>query len=241
MNTYVETTQSDTGTNLGKKILTIGDSFTDGADILIPLKQILQSKKYKSTFIGTRSNSDIHHEGRGGWTAAAYMNLNRKWYPNSPFLNGTRLDFNYYFHNILKDTPDIVMIQLGVNDVLGLTKGITKGYYNYDNIKDKVNNLKLMVNSIKGVLPKVKIVMIMPTQSSSKFKNSVDPVKYQDILDNYYKHYLSAFEHKESNGIYIVKTNNILDRSSDFIDFVHPNKEGYKKIAEKIVEVLQKI
>lgn len=223
-------------TNL--EILTIGDSFTDGSDILKPLKSKLDKTKLEVSFIGTESDAGIHHEGRGGWTAAAYMNLNPSWYPNSPFLNNGKIDFKNYFKNTLKTQPNVIIIQLGVNDMLGATKGIKKGYFGNDIIQKKVDHISLLAQGIRNALPaSSKILMLMPTPPSSTYPGSLSGVnhqQYSEVFQQYNKHYLSKFKNRESEGIYVVAENLSIHTGKDYKDYVHPNTQGYAKIAEAL-------
>jgi len=220
------------------KILTIGDSFTDGSDILIPLKDTLDKTKIEATYIGTQSDAGIAHEGRGGWTAAAYMNLNPTWYPDSPFLNSGKIDFNHYFKDIINTQPNVVILQLGVNDMLGATKGIEKGYFGNEITETKVNHLTLLVQGIRKVLPSSsKILMLMPTPPSSTYPGSLSGVNHQEyteVYKQYHKYYVSKFQNREKEGIFLVAEDLNIDTKKDFKDYVHPNKIGYAKIAEAL-------
>jgi lysophospholipase L1-like esterase len=223
------------------RILTIGDSFTDGSDILKPLKSFLDANKHSVSFIGTEQDSGIKHEGRGGWSAAGYMNLNPKWYPNSPFLNANKIDFKNYFNNKLKNKPDIVIIQLGVNDLIRVTKDIAEGFYNIDpstQVKNKVKDLTLLVNTVKNSLNTTKILVLLPTPPNRTLKGKQSGLavdKYKDFLQEYYKYSLSALENRESEGIYVVPAYLSIDPWNEFSDFVHPTLQGYSKIAKSLM------
>ncbi len=242
------TVQEPTAVNIQTKninILTIGDSFTDGSDILIPLKAALDKTTLQDTYLGTRSDAGIAHEGRAGWTADAYMNLNPKWYPDSPFLHNGQIDFKYYFDHILKAKPNIVIIQLGVNDMLSATKGIAKGYYKNSIIQAKVDHLALLAGGVRKALPlSSKILMLMPTPPSSTNPSSSSGVNHQEymrVYEQYRQYYLSKFKNREKEGILVIGENLNMDTQNGFIDYVHPNKEGYTKIAEAIKDKILSI
>lgn len=223
------------------KILTIGDSFTDGADILKPLKSLFDAKKnHKVSFIGTESDAGIHHEGRGGWSAAGYMNLNKKYY-KSPFVNTSdTIDFKYYFKNILKNQPNVVIVQLGVNDVFYAAQGISKGYYSESSIiNTKIDHMRQLITKIRsGLDTNSKILLMTPTPPREPLitfrgvKMSLD----KKLMKQYNEKLTSMYSNKQSENIYLVDTYNSLNPKTDFKDHVHPTTQGYKKIANTLMK-----
>ena len=229
-------------------VLTIGDSFTDGADYLIPLTEKLKNLGHHNiSFVGTEYDREISHEGREGWTAAAYMNHNPKWYPDSPFLNNNTIDFENYFKEKLEVKPHIVIVQLGLNDVISATKGVLKGYSKRDNIiEKKIADITLLINTIKQSLPQSKILMMMPTEQNENEHTNTNASAigvtnkdlHRKLMGEYQEQYLAKFDNREKENIYILKTYSYLNTKQDFRDFIHPNMQGFKKIAEALKDKL---
>ena len=222
------------------KVLVIGDSFTDGSDYLVPLRYKLDisGQLNKFTFIGLRENSSIRHEGHAGWTARAFMNENSQWYPNSPFLNNEEdIDFSNYFENKLKDIPNIVVIQLGVNDAIAVAKGIKKGYYTIEQVNAQVSYLESLVNGIKQSLPNVTVLIMEPTPPNrqSNNTNGYAAQVYKDVLNSYWEESLNRFENRESENIYVVPGFIDIDPWNGFKDSVHPNDAGYEQLAQTLM------
>jgi len=225
------------------KVLVIGDSFTDGSDYLIPLHTRLESQWNHFSFIGTRKNQVIPNEGYAGWEAQNFLSPKGKWQEvDSPFFNSSvnQIDFSNYFENKLKDTPDIVVIQLGVNDVVSVTKGIQKGYYTIENVSEKVNDLERLVNEIKQSLPNVKVLVMEPTPPNKQMLelSGMDMNDYRNMLQVYWEKSLNKFENRENENIYVVPGFVDIDPWNGFRDAVHPNASGYGQLAQTLMSNL---
>lgn len=183
--------------------------------------------------MGTRNTGGMDHEGRGGWTAAGYLNLNPTWYKNSIFLNGNMIDFSNYFTNKLGVTPNIVVVELGVNDTVSATKNERFGF----TVASKVDHLALMVTKIKDALPATKILVMMPTPPST------DPTKmagydralYRKKLHEFWKLSFTKFENRENQNIFVVPGFVDIDLRHNFNDFLHPNVAGYTQLSDALM------
>ena len=213
-----------------QKVLVIGDSFTDGSDFLIPMKKIL---KDKIQFIGTKNSGGLRHEGRAGWTAKGYLNENKKWYPDSPFLNGDKIDFKNYFVNKLKDVPDTVIVELGLNDALGVDKGIAKGYFNESAIAERVNDIVRIVKGLQGTGYKFRIFVTLPTMPSAKI---ITTPTYKAIMEKFRKEFLAKFE--SMSEVTVIKP--VLDTNTDYRDHVHMNAQGWDKLGKQVADAISK-
>lgn len=112
------------GTGATKKVCLIGDSWT--ANVWYPsyLQARFADDGDNITLIGTVKPWGDYDgcpiiEGHGGWSAIDYATYN---YPNgekNPFWNSTTgaFDFAYYLSSNGLETPDVVTIFLGINDV----------------------------------------------------------------------------------------------------------------------------
>lgn len=216
-------------------MLTIGDSFTDGADFLRPLRDslIAAGQKPKVSFVGTQNSGGMNHEGRGGRTAAGYLNLNSKWYKNSIFLNGNTIDFPNYFTNKLKTIPNIIIVELGVNDTVSATKNQKYGI----TVASKIEHLALLVKKINEALPSAKVLVMMPTPPSRDPTKMVgyDRALYREKLHEFWKLFFIKFENKEMQNIFVVPGYVDIDLRNNFRDFLHPSVAGYTQLSDALM------
>ncbi|MCF6206998.1 MAG: GDSL-type esterase/lipase family protein, partial [Sulfurovum sp.] len=216
------------------KVLVIGDSFTDGADFL----QYMTSDRFN--FVGTKEDLSIKHEGRSGWTSKAYIGKNLKWYPDSPFVLNNELNLLHYFTNILQEQPNVAVLQLGANDILQATKAYelnpAKPYVSVSNYIDALETLRV---ALKDTVPNIKIVMLAPTAPGPTLHNDVSQDVHQKIYKEYKAAYLAKFGGRKDEGIYVIDS--VFLDNSDYRDAIHPNANGYKKIANELRIMLKKI
>ena len=97
----------------GKKIVLVGDSLTEDGRYADTLASLLPSW----TFLGLKTSpyGGTKNEGHSGKTALWFHTD-----PSSPFVNGGVLDIPNYITQI-GDTPNIVYIMLGINDMINTT------------------------------------------------------------------------------------------------------------------------
>lgn len=136
------------------KICPIGDSITNNKSWLA---ELINLSKGKINFVGTKSLNvkDSNrvartggHEGRGGWTAYTYNAKSTKNGESNPFYNSEkgRFDWEYYVtHSLDGNSPDAVIIALGMNDLI------------YDHTA-----IKQMIDYIQEDAPKMKIIIQFP-------------------------------------------------------------------------------
>ncbi len=103
--------------NLGKSILTIGDSLTNEKPWLAEVRSLSSDLL---TFVGTRgTTTNIKHEGRSGFSAGSYLTATAYTYENEgihPFWDAENSRFNWkYYKTNTGINPDIIMIYLGTN------------------------------------------------------------------------------------------------------------------------------
>lgn len=118
----------------------------------------------------------------------------------------------------LKNKPNILLLALGANDGL---RGI-----NTDSLKSNLEKTILLAkaNNIYIVLAGMK----MPMNYGNDYRK-----KYEAVFFDLAKKYKIDFIPFLLEGVATVKTLNIEDG-------IHPNAEGYKKVAEHILPTLQK-
>ena len=194
----------------------------------------------------TKSNAGV------GDSTIAFSNLEAV--SANPFWNTatSQLDFaNYLSANSLA-TPDYVFIQLGVNDVFGLTsdQGVV------DFTVTAFAQLDNLISSIKAAIPSVKIAVAAPPVGANQdaFGTSYGcgqtAWRYRRNLVTYNKQLYAHYAGKEAQSIYVlgsgvnVDTENnfptttqaINSHNSDTIaaqsNGVHPSDGGYKQNAD---------
>lgn len=204
------------------KIMPLGDSITEGDEYggyRINLKQKLDNAGYNTDFVGrktTNGNSpdftDKEHEGYNSAT------INTE---NYPYLISEELEKGI----IEAYKPDIILLLIGTNDIFCQCK-------NEVEIKNSLS--ELIDNILKRNENVIIIVGTIPPLGKSREKlneivNKVNPLLPEMISS-------------KEKRVYLVDINSKLDRNLDLSDDIHPNREGYEKIADvwfkKIEEII---
>lgn len=225
-----------------KNVLIIGDSFT--GDSVLPC----MTKKYLQDNLGltnvklvgrktyTYDNITSKGEGTGGYTIKDYIKTNNAdgkgaSFPN-PFLYNGVVDFNTYMSNHASGgNLDIAIIELGVNDM------ISYGY----NVENTITDLTSLINIIKTQYPSCEIFVVgmryiseLQTNTNTyKFNNYMMDLNlaYQTLCESNNYHYLDIGALFENT---IFSRQETIDGVLYLTDWLHPNDNGYKHIAEII-------
>lgn len=197
-----------------KKVMVIGDSWVDRRDITQTLLDNAANDVMNIELIGTRGTSPNFHEGRSGWTVARYMTADT----DNAFWNSATSSFdlpNYLAVNS-KAVPDVVVIQLGINDVVNASN--TSQVINIFNTA-KVN-LDKMITSIKLSNPTVKIVIAPPpTQSDQNgWSASSGTTAWRAQINMYVwtRETINHFKDREAQGVYVVGSGFGVDIENNF-------------------------
>jgi len=222
------------------KIMFFGDSL---------ISQDLYTRYFKdisanTTLCGTIGTKDNLHEGRGGWSAYDYCHTSSKYGYTNPFLNNGKFDFAYYMKNNKIKKPDVVVIDLGIND-LNLS-----GHNSHNEI---LSNFDAIEKSIHSYNKDIKIIintplMLFDTDTTGTAKNT-----RLNFVSALYSHY------KDSENIYISPIYFNVDCYTDFkfeekpldeynqstsmtvTDTTHPNNGGYMNIAKATLSFIKSI
>ena len=189
------------------------------------------------TFLGTRGNADAPHEGRGGWSAYDYCNETSKYGFTNPFLFDGEFDFERYMQTNNYKNVDTVVLNLGIND-LNLT-----GHNSHEEI---LGYFDTIINSIHEYDENIDILINTPIMPYAEEKNTAYKNDRLEFIKSLYGH----FGDMEEDGIIIVPTYLAVDPHNGYKlaepiidefnqdyglvvnDATHPNKKGYKQMAE---------
>ena len=249
-NINIEVVPANAGAGTTKKVLFIGDSLTDADIYPKHLKELFDesNEPMNIELLGTLGNGIYKNEGRSGWRAYTYTHCangadestadgfyqgsNAFWNPET-----NKFDFSYYMNNNSFSNIDYVFICLGTND-------ISRGDYKEES--DIISYYNTMINSIKDFDSNIKIGLWLPPARG--IKNRLDKLDglYNALAVN--KYLINNFEGKEDDNIFLIPTNITISPYEDYnttvipitenqelevvTDSVHPNQNGYYKIAE---------
>ncbi len=215
-------------------IMFLGDSLINQDYYSKYVKEMFQADGTNINLIGTRGIEDNRHEGRGGWSAYNYCNsLSYAGYTNS-FLNNGKFDFKYYIESNNLETPDYIVLNLGIND-LNLD-----GHNSYDEI---FTNFDTIINSIHEYNSNIYIVINTPVLLYET--NDTVTAKNQRLA--FTKELMNKY--KEGENIIICPSYLALNPRTDYklleqelnednqnttlivTDTTHPNIFGYENMA----------
>lgn len=193
--------------------------------------------------LGTRGIPPYNHEGRSGWTFASYR-LPSQGNVTNAFYNPTTKDFDFQYyltHNNI-EKPDVVIIQLGINDVF--TYG-SDGAVLDSLVKIKAD-LKFIKDSIKAVDSNIKVAYNLPTPPTSnvdQFARNYPNTKYTQWRSRLNNNLLvkRMIEEFDNTDIDLLAINASLDTVNNIRDGVHPKNEGYAQIAQTLCAYLNSL
>ncbi|MGF1998431.1 SGNH/GDSL hydrolase family protein [Enterococcus casseliflavus] len=224
------------------KVLIIGDSIVRSligdtiGNLPNELKKILGSN---IDLLGMMTGMNgVHFEGRGGWTAAKYRTGDSYEGVINPFFNPTTddFDFNYYLTQNNIEVPDVIVLNLGTNDVFSFKDDA--------NLKsaliNTVENLRFIVNDVQSASPTTKVAInltIPPTENLAKWQES-----YGDFSTNYQEQWRYKLNNiawvktliNEFSDCDLIPVHLAIDAANHIADGVHPNAKGYELIAKMI-------
>jgi hypothetical protein len=215
-----------------KKILMVGDSTMTGGAKYYFDKLISIFSGLTLTSLGTQSTDGVNHEGYSGKTY--------KWLVddvNSPFTKAGVLDISAYFTDNVIDTPDIVYLRMGINDI-----------YNESNDDMTKTELFLLIDDITELVDgflsydaNLKIIVALPsicTNSSSIWDLVYPSYPYQDKYIELMHYFWNEIISRYSGGVYnsrvdVSRGAMFLDRTNGYPsnNAVHMNQSGYEQIA----------
>lgn len=241
----------------------MGDSTVNGTDTQIVAN--FANDAMDVTSYGTRGTSPANHEGRTGWTFQYYYNSAEIGGITNPFRNPTSgvFDASYYFTNTGISAPDWFFIQLGINDVFLSDSD--------DAVLTKIKTCKTqcdaMIASLKSAAPNIKVgiaITIPPNRSQDAFGKAYgcgqNRRRYKRNNMLFVRGIISAYDNRESEGVYLVPIFTNLDTTYNMglesipvnarntaITYespianggVHPVDSGYMQLADAYMAFLK--
>lgn len=238
-----EVITSEKRTNLTKGLV-IGDStvITNGNGYVT--QRIIDNLGSNVEFVGTMGSGSNRFEGRGGWSSATYRTDELYNNTHNPFYNPEKkdFDFNYYMDNQGYSDINFVIINLGINDVIGY-KSKQEIVDNIDNI---VANFDHILKSIQSYDSNIKIAInlpIPPTDNEEMFVNEFgNSLSQSTVKENNFilvNHLIDYYG--QSREIDLVPIFMVVDTKNNFESSAHPNATGYRQIGDQITSYLNSL
>ncbi|MBW4525158.1 MAG: SGNH/GDSL hydrolase family protein [Phormidium tanganyikae FI6-MK23] len=209
-------TSSVDGTPTGVRIMPLGDSITQADrnynSYRRPLWLQLRAAGYDVNFVGStksnylgnapKSDFDQDHEGHWGWQADEVLARIDQWSQDAK--------------------PDIVLIHLGTNDVLG-----------GQSFESTIAELQKLIEVMRQRNPKLKILIAQLIPSSGG-----------EALTQQFNQQIAALARSTSSQtspVILVDQFSGFDVQQDTYDGLHPNESGEQKMANRWFQSLEKI
>ena len=237
----------DGGNGAGTKtILNIGNSLTylGGSDYTGTIRTNLTG--ITADMVGTQGAAPNLHEGRSGWTFYQFLSS------NSPFWDGSKIDFNNYRANTLSlgSAIDVVTIQLGINEAIS-------------NSTDTLDMQTTLIDSAKALIDYIladntgAVVIALPPDMEStgdgffyNYQDTRDRDAYVEKVHAYREAVNQTFGGKRyHNRVYVSHQGMTIDRDDGYPkdanglhnNAVHPATSGYVQLANTMTAVIEAI
>ncbi|MBE6748157.1 MAG: hypothetical protein E7557_02895 [Ruminococcaceae bacterium] len=214
--------------------LLLGDSTVNAGTVTQTMLDIYEQNGKTLTLLGTRGTAPNLHEGRGGWTASMYCNIEEQGLYQNPFYNDG-FDFSYYMNSQGYSKLDFVIIQLGINDIKKMT------LENYSS-RGVLSNFEKIISSIREYNSKVPIIIgvtIPPSEKVSDFNENYvfsSEFEYRNNIIHFASDLIKYFD--GFSNLYFSAINCVIDTGNELSDLVHPTSVGYRNIAKQYISTL---
>ncbi|MEI9944991.1 MAG: SGNH/GDSL hydrolase family protein [Chitinophagaceae bacterium] len=220
-----------------KNILPLGNSITNGTSIYNSYRrslwQLLHNGNYNFDFIGSwdkhhmggavpDADFDMDHDGHSGWKAHDIL--------QPPGWDSIRGNIDNWLE---KYKPDIVLMELGTNEVFQCTP-----------IASAMKDFSVIIDKLRRKNPSVKILLAkippLGAQWASK-KLCGNDTSYEQSVQ-LFNEAIVQFAHaktKKKSPIIIVDQFTGVNPSADMYDDIHPNTTGEIKMAERWFETMK--
>jgi len=219
-----------------KNILTIGNSITNGTDKYNSYRRALWKKLHDAGFnfdmIGSWDRHhmggdvpdpdfDMDHEGHSGWNSADIM--------DPPAWDSVRGNIKRWLQTY---TPDVVLIELGTNDVFQCRKE-----------DEVIRDLDKLISMLRSKNSQVHIFVsnIIPLGSAWTTKNLCHTKPYGELigdLNNRLTEWIPRITQPHSPAILVDQFSG-LDPNRHMYDDIHPNTEGEEIMAQRWFDAIR--
>ncbi len=221
-----------------KNILALGNSITNGTNKFNSYRrdlwQLLHSANYNFDFIGSWNKHhiggdvpdpdfDMDHDGHSGWTAQDIL--------SPPDWDKQRGNLTTWIETY---TPDIVLVELGTNDVFQCVPA-----------KDAMHSISEIINILRNKNPHVKIFLAqippLGAQWADKKLCGTDTA-YSKSIDIFNKQIVKLAAEKNTNVSKVITVDLFtgVHPATDMYDDIHPNDTGEKDMAERWFKAISK-
>jgi lysophospholipase L1-like esterase len=190
----------------------------------------------------------LHHKGRGGWHWQLYLEgynvQTDKGAVSSPFVFGPRGRDNFDFARYIREklggeTPEIITILLGANDVYGSAPLMTP-----EKIGEIIERARTIVGKIRAAAPEsvIGVLTMLPCSDQTAFgknyQNCTTEWQYRRAAQLYNAALIKNFDGRQNERIYLVPVNLGFETSNAFPtnppNALHFKEEGYAPITLEI-------
>ena len=239
MSIPIKVTSKANNNGVTKKVLVIGDSFVASGGITGRLREKFENDLMNIKLIGTRGTGTNRHEGYAGWSSYDILNVSEYNNSTNAFIKNGVFDYNNYLSANNLETPDIVILQFGINDLWRPMNGTST-----------VDNLITLITKIRSVKDDTIIAIgcVCPPYLGEAMCENTKFKHYQRLDLN--KNIIDYFKDMENIGIYLIPINYSLDTINSFTltdtnysaytsvkvkkceDVTHPTNGGYPEIGD---------
>jgi acyl-CoA thioesterase I len=219
-------------------ILTLGNSITNGTNkydsYRRPLWQLLRQGYYNFDFIGSWDlhhmggevpdpDFDMDHDGHSGWKASDIL--------SQPDWDKPRGNIHEW---IQEYTPDIVLLELGTNEVFQCIA-----------VKEAMNNISSIIDIIRKKNSRVKIFIALIPPLGAQWagkKLCGNKINYGQAVINFNKQLrvLGVAKSSPRSKVILVDQYSGVNTATDMYDDIHPNTTGERKMAAKWYKAINK-
>lgn len=177
----------------------------------------------------------------------------------NPFWNGSSIDFQNYLTANGLQTPDVVVLQLGINDTFGFTSDAAVESFT----TTAFSSLDVLINSIKAVSGTIKVAVTAPPSYADQdafgfnYANGQTSWRAKRNITTFNKKLYAYYGNKEAQNIYVLGGGVNMDAENNFptgvsqinshntntitvqTNAVHPATGGYRQISDVIFSFIK--